>query len=112
MPSQIEIEILENINISNMEHVIGQLHKLNQLGVKIAIDDFGTGYSSLNYLERFPVDTIKLDQIFIKEIKEKSIKSPIISAIISIAQGLDLNLIAEGVETEFQSNYLQNLGCF
>jgi len=112
MPSQIEIEILENINISNMEHVINQLHKLNQLGVKIAIDDFGTGYSSLNYLERFPVDTIKLDQIFIKEIKEKSIKSPIISAIISIAQGLDLNLIAEGVETEFQSNYLQNLGCF
>lgn len=112
MPSQIEIEILENINISNMEHVISQLHKLNQLGVKIAIDDFGTGYSSLNYLERFPVDTIKLDQIFIKEIKEKSIKSPIISAIISIAQGLDLNLIAEGVETEFQSNYLQNLGCF
>jgi EAL domain-containing protein (putative c-di-GMP-specific phosphodiesterase class I) len=82
------------------------------LGVRVAIDDFGTGYSSLSYLKRFPIDTIKLDQSFVKEIKEDNFKFPIISAIISIAQGLNLNLIAEGVETEFQSHFLKKSGCF
>jgi diguanylate cyclase (GGDEF)-like protein/PAS domain S-box-containing protein len=110
--SQIEIEILENINIFDIEHLISQLQKLNRLGVRVAIDDFGTGYSSLAYLKRFPIDTIKLDQSFIKEIKEDNFKFPIISAIISIAQGLNLNLIAEGVETEFQSSFLKRSGCY
>ena len=110
--SQIEIEILENVNIFDLEHLISQLQKLNRLGVRVAIDDFGTGYSSLSYLKRFPIDTIKLDQSFVKEIKEDNFKFPIISAIISIAQGLNLNLIAEGVETEFQSHFLKKSGCF
>lgn len=109
--SQIEIEILENVNILDIEYLISQLQKLDRLGVRVAIDDFGTGYSSLAYLNRFPVDTIKLDQSFIKEIKEDNFKFPIILAIISIARGLNLNLIAEGVETEFQSNFLRRSGC-
>ncbi len=109
--SQIEIEILENVNVLDIEYLISQLRKLGRLGVRVAIDDFGTGYSSLAYLNRFPVDTIKLDQSFIKEIKEDNFKFPIILAIISIARGLNLNLIAEGVETEFQSNFLRRSGC-
>lgn len=111
-PSQIEIEILENVNIINMKHIIVQLKKLSKLGVKIAIDDFGTGYASLTYLKHFPIDTIKLDRSFVKEITEDNIQSPIILAIISIAKGLKLNLIAEGVETNFQSSFLKQEGCF
>ena len=111
-PGQIEIEILENFNIFNSKHIIDQLWQLRELGVKIAIDDFGTGYSSLNYLKHFPIDTIKLDQSFVGEIKEDSISLPILSAIISIAQELKLNLIAEGVETLYQSNYLKKHGCY
>lgn len=111
-PEQIEIEILENFNIFNSKHIIDQLWQLRELGVKIAIDDFGTGYSSLNYLKNFPIDTIKLDQSFVREIKEDNISMPILSAIISIAHELKLNLIAEGVETFYQSNYLRRHGCY
>lgn len=111
-PEQIEIEILENFNIFNSKHIIEQLCQLRELGVKIAIDDFGTGYSSLNYLKHFPIDTIKLDQSFVREIKEDNISLPILSAIISIAHELKLNLIAEGVETFYQSNYLRKHGCY
>ncbi|MDV6342464.1 bifunctional diguanylate cyclase/phosphodiesterase [Nitrosomonas sp. Is35] len=111
-PEQIEIEILENFNIFNSKHIIDQLWQLRKLGVKIAIDDFGTGYSSLNYLKHFPIDTIKLDQSFVREIKEDNISLPILSAIISIAHELKLNLIAEGVETFYQSNYLRKHGCY
>lgn len=111
-PEQIEIEVLENFNIFNSKHIIDQLWQLRELGVKIAIDDFGTGYSSLNYLKHLPIDTIKLDQSFVREIREDNISLPILSAIISIAQELKLNLIAEGVETFYQSNYLRKHGCY
>ena len=111
-PEQIEIEVLETFNIFNSKHVVDQLWQLREMGVKIAIDDFGTGYSSLNYLKHFPIDTIKLDQSFVREIREDNISLPILSAIISIAQELKLNLIAEGVETLYQSNYLKKHGCY
>lgn len=111
-PWQIEFEILENVNIFNSKHITEQLQQLRDLGFKIAIDDFGTGYSSLNYLKHFPINTIKLDQSFVREIKEDNISLPVLSAIISIAQELKLNLIAEGVETLYQSNYLKKHGCY
>jgi diguanylate cyclase (GGDEF)-like protein/PAS domain S-box-containing protein len=110
-PSQIEVEITENICIRNPQYAIEQLNKLCQLGVSVAIDDFGTGYSSLSYLHRFPIHTIKIDQSFVKEIHEEHGHYPVILAIISIARGLGLNLIAEGVETEVQSRYLKANGC-
>ena len=110
-PRQIEVEITENIGIRNPEHAIGQLNKLSELGVSIAIDDFGTGYSSLSYLQKFSIHTIKIDQSFVKEIHWENTHSPIIHAIISIAKGLGLNLIAEGVETETQARYLERAGC-
>ncbi|UVW30468.1 EAL domain-containing protein [Massilia sp. H6] len=110
-PSQIEVEITENICIRNPQYAIEQLNKLCQLGVSVAIDDFGTGYSSLSYLHRFPIHTVKIDQSFVKEIHEEGGHYPVILAIISIARGLGLNLIAEGVETEEQARYLRSNGC-
>jgi diguanylate cyclase (GGDEF)-like protein/PAS domain S-box-containing protein len=110
-PAQIEVEITENICIRNPQYAIEQLNKLCQLGVSVAIDDFGTGYSSLSYLHRFPIHTIKIDQSFVKEIHDENGHYPVILAIISIARGLGLHLIAEGVETEVQSRYLKANGC-
>ena len=110
-PAQIEVEITENICIRNPQYAIEQLNKLCQLGVSVAIDDFGTGYSSLAYLHRFPIHTIKIDQSFVKEIHDENGHYPVILAIISIARGLGLHLVAEGVETEVQARYLQTNGC-
>ena len=110
-PAQIEVEITENICIRNPQYAIDQLNKLCQLGVSVAIDDFGTGYSSLSYLHRFPIHTIKIDQSFVKEIHDEHGHYPVILAIISIARGLGLHLIAEGVETEVQARYLKANGC-
>lgn len=110
-PSQIEVEITENVCIRNPQYAIEQLNKLCRLGISIAIDDFGTGYSSLSYLHRFPVHTIKIDQSFVKEIQRDNGHFPVVMAIISIAHGLGLNLVAEGVETKTQARYLEQLGC-
>jgi diguanylate cyclase (GGDEF)-like protein/PAS domain S-box-containing protein len=110
-PAQIEVEITENICIRNPQYAIEQLNKLCQLGVSVAIDDFGTGYSSLAYLHRFPIHTIKIDQSFVKEIHDENGHYPVILAIISIARGLGLHLVAEGVETDVQARYLEANGC-
>ncbi len=110
-PSQIEVEVTENICIHNPQIVIEQLNKLCQIGVSVAIDDFGTGYSSLSYLHRFPIHTIKIDRSFVLEIQDDNSKCPVVLAIISIAKGLNLNLVAEGVETPVQARYLENSGC-
>ena len=110
-PSQMEVEITENICIRNPQRAIEQLNKLCQLGVSVAIDDFGTGYSSLSYLHRFPVHCIKIDQSFVNEVKSFNGHYPIILAIIAIAKGLGLKLVAEGVETEIQADYLTLSGC-
>jgi len=110
-PELIEVEITENICIRNPQHAIDQLNKLCQLGISVAIDDFGTGYSSLAYLHRFPIHTLKIDQSFVKEIQYEHGHFPVVLAIISIARGLGINLIAEGVETEMQAQYLESAGC-
>jgi diguanylate cyclase (GGDEF)-like protein/PAS domain S-box-containing protein len=110
-PSQIEVEVTENICIHNPQTAIEQLDKLCQLGVSVAIDDFGTGYSSLSYLHRFPIHTIKIDRSFVMEIQDDNSQFPVVLAIISIARGLGLNLVAEGVETAVQERYLENSGC-
>ena len=111
LPPQIEVEITENICIRNPQQAIDQLSKLCQLGVSVAIDDFGTGYSSLAYLHRFPIHTIKIDQSFIKEIQSENGHFPVVLAIIAIAKGLGLNVVAEGVETLIQAHYLEAAGC-
>jgi diguanylate cyclase (GGDEF)-like protein/PAS domain S-box-containing protein len=110
-PCQIEVEVTENICIRNPDAAISQLERLAQLGVRVAIDDFGTGYSSLSYLHRFPVHTLKIDRSFVVEIHDGNTQFPVVLAIIAIAKGLGLTLVAEGVETLTQLNYLANAGC-
>ena len=109
--NRIEVEITENISIRNPQYVVEQLNGLCQLGVSVAIDDFGTGYSSLAYLHRFPVRTVKIDQSFVREIQHARGHCPVVLAIISMASGLGMNLIAEGVETADQAQYLEQAGC-
>ncbi len=111
-PHQIEIEITENVFVADHKEIIEKLKSLNDQGIHITIDDFGTGYSSLSYLHQFPISTLKMDQSFINEINEHPKEACIVSAIISMAKGLNLNVVAEGVETESQYQYLRNLGCY
>jgi diguanylate cyclase (GGDEF)-like protein/PAS domain S-box-containing protein len=107
----LEIEITENPLLQDVSGVIDKMHRLRECGIRISIDDFGTHYSSLNYLRRIPINTIKIDQSFVHDLAEGQICSPIIPAIICIARGFGLNLVAEGVETDYQMKTLRDLGC-
>jgi diguanylate cyclase (GGDEF)-like protein/PAS domain S-box-containing protein len=106
-----EIEITENIFVGDRQKVTDCLLRISQKGIRIAIDDFGTQYSSLSYLRYLPVSTLKIDQSFVREIERVDDSSPIVRAIIAIAAGLGLNVVAEGVETEVQAEFLRSLGC-
>ncbi len=110
-PSRVKLEITENILMQDMEVVIPKLKQLRQLGVRIAIDDFGTGYSSLSYLQQFPIDTLKIDRSFVGDIRAEQGDASIINAIVAMARGLNLDLIAEGVENRTQLRYLRSQGC-
>jgi diguanylate cyclase (GGDEF)-like protein/PAS domain S-box-containing protein len=109
--AQFEVEITENIFVGDRQKVTDCLLRISQEGIRIAIDDFGTQYSSLSYLRYLPVSTLKIDQSFVREIEGVDDSSPIVRAIIAIALGLGLNVVAEGVETEMQSEFLSRLGC-
>jgi diguanylate cyclase (GGDEF)-like protein/PAS domain S-box-containing protein len=107
----LEIEITENTIMSDMDSVIQKLKALSKKGVFIAIDDFGTGYSSLSYLHKLPIHTLKIDRAFIKEVNMKHSGNSIINTIVAMARGLNLNVIAEGVESQQQLEYLQEIEC-
>jgi diguanylate cyclase (GGDEF)-like protein len=107
----LEIEITEGVAMEDVERSIRTLGALKEQGVKITIDDFGTGYSSLSYLKRFPVDTLKIDQSFVRNMTENENDAAITRAIIALAQSLRLRVIAEGVETEQQRRLLASYGC-
>ena len=108
---QIELEITENILMDKQERSIENMNKLDELGFRIAIDDFGTGYSSLSYLQRFKIDTLKIDRSFIKDLDTSTDNASITSAIIAMAHNLHLNIVAEGVETQQQLSFLQRHNC-
>ncbi|HFQ13840.1 MAG TPA: GGDEF domain-containing protein, partial [Gammaproteobacteria bacterium] len=110
-PEYLELELTESMLMRNTTATTAALNKLNQLGVRFAIDDFGTGYSSLNYLRRFPIETIKIDRTFIRDIIEDDDDRAICSAIIGMTRSLSLNVIAEGVETHEQIDFLKNRKC-
>jgi diguanylate cyclase (GGDEF)-like protein len=110
-PSLLELEITESVVMSNGESAVGVLEKLKSIGVQIAIDDFGTGYSSLAYLKRFPIDTLKVDRSFIRDIPADSGDMKITRAIIAMAHGLRLKVVAEGVETAEQLEFLDSQSC-
>jgi diguanylate cyclase (GGDEF)-like protein len=110
-PSLLELEITESVVMSNAEDAVGVLEKLKSIGVQIAIDDFGTGYSSLAYLKRFPIDILKVDRSFIRDIPADSGDMKITRAIIAMAHSLRLKVVAEGVETAAQLQFLRSQCC-
>ncbi|MBT2736646.1 EAL domain-containing protein [Bacillus sp. ISL-7] len=106
-----EIEITESILLNNSTEIIQSLKLLKSMGIAISIDDFGTGYSSLSYLRNLPIDTLKIDKSFIQDIHEDYANSEIPEAIINLARSLHLNVIAEGVEKEYQRDFLLSKNC-
>jgi EAL domain-containing protein (putative c-di-GMP-specific phosphodiesterase class I) len=109
-PAHLELEITESIAMQDIQDTIRQLQTLRTLGVRVSMDDFGTGYSSLGSLDEIPINALKIDQMFIRQSNLPS-KQAIISTIITIAQLLHLEVVAEGVETEEQIRFLQSRGC-
>ena len=110
-PEWIELEVTEGFVMKDLERSIAVMKRFRALGIEMSIDDFGTGYSSMAYLKRLPVDTLKIDQSFVRELPENSEDAAIVRTIIALAKGLNLKLIAEGVETEAQKRFLLAEGC-
>jgi diguanylate cyclase (GGDEF)-like protein/PAS domain S-box-containing protein len=112
LPCQaLDVEITENLMMRDVEPVINTIRRLRDSGVRVSIDDFGTRYASFGYLQKFSVTSLKVDQTFVRDLTAERPYSPIISAIVGIARGFDLHLVAEGVESPFQRDMLRTLGC-
>jgi diguanylate cyclase (GGDEF)-like protein/PAS domain S-box-containing protein len=107
----LEIEITESLVMADIEGAIRTMLELKRMGVRLSIDDFGTGYSSLAYLRRFPVDVLKIDRSFVRDLPGSEDGAALVAAIIELARGLHMRVIAEGVETEAQLDYLRPRGC-
>jgi EAL domain-containing protein (putative c-di-GMP-specific phosphodiesterase class I) len=110
-PEALELEITEGVLLDDHEHVAEELNSLRALGIKLALDDFGTGYSSLSYLKRFRFDLLKIDRSFIAGLPENPEDVSLAKAILAMAKGLDLRVVAEGVENHDQLNFLAQQGC-
>ena len=110
-PQNLEFEITENILMADNNEITNVLDNIASLGIKIALDDFGIGYSSLNRLKQLPIDTLKIDKYFISDIYNKSDKVTIVDIIITLARELSMNIIAEGIETQVQVDYLVSKHC-
>ena len=110
-PDRLELEITEGVLIEDFDRGLGLLRRLKALGVRISMDDFGSGYSSLSYLQAFPFDKIKIDRAFISNLDRNVQSAAIIRAVIGLARGLNVPVVAEGVETIEQLAFLANEGC-
>lgn len=110
-PAYLELEITEGVTMNNVEETVHIMNQIKDMGVMISIDDFGTGYSSLSYLKRFPLDKLKVDQSFMQDITTDANNAAIVRTIIGMGHSLRLNVIAEGVETSLQYEWLQQANC-
>ncbi len=110
-PQYLEVELTESAVMSNPEESIAILEQLSTMGVLVSVDDFGSGYSSMSYLRRFPIDKLKIDRVFINEIASRPEDASIVRAIVSLAHSLRLKVVAEGVETPAQLDFLKDVGC-
>jgi EAL domain-containing protein (putative c-di-GMP-specific phosphodiesterase class I) len=109
--TRLSVEVTESVAMQDLERSADTLRRLRDLGVTVAIDDFGTGYSSLSYLKRLPVDTVKLDRSFVRDIETNADDAAIASAVVAMAHSLKLRVVAEGVETDGQLAFLRSQGC-
>jgi EAL domain-containing protein (putative c-di-GMP-specific phosphodiesterase class I) len=107
----LELEVTEGQMIKEPEEIIEKLDKISDLGINISIDDFGTGYSSLSLLKRLPIHRLKIDRSFVNDVPKDAESAAIIKAIIALAKSLNLDLVAEGVETSVQKDFLIDNGC-
>ncbi|MFE8701610.1 EAL domain-containing protein [Cytobacillus sp. FJAT-54145] len=110
-PSFLKLELTENMIVNNIGETLKILNELKHIGIGVSIDDFGTGYSSLSYLKKFPIETIKIDRAFIKEIDYDRQDQAIVKAIIDMGRSLKLDIVAEGTERDRQIHYLREVGC-
>ena len=110
-PSLLELEITEGAVMANPEHAAKLLRAIRDMGVGLAIDDFGTGYSSLSYLKHFPLSTVKIDRSFINDLSQDADARALIDGIITLSHGLRMKVVAEGIETAAQLEYLRSHGC-
>jgi EAL domain-containing protein (putative c-di-GMP-specific phosphodiesterase class I) len=110
-PALLELEITESVLVARPESAVESVRALRDLGVRFSLDDFGTGYSSLGYLKHLPIDRIKVDRTFVAELGEDRAAESIVSAVVSLAHGLGIEVIAEGIETELQLDRAVALGC-
>ncbi|NEQ30232.1 MAG: EAL domain-containing protein, partial [Leptolyngbya sp. SIO4C5] len=106
----LELEVTESLAMNNVEQTLDLLQTLHRLGVTLALDDFGTGYSSLSYLRKFPFDILKIDRAFIKDVGSSSDAAALVKAIMALAGSLNLDLVAEGIETSTQLEFLATQG--
>ncbi len=111
-PRFLELEVTESLLIGNIDHTLSVLEAFHKGGITLALDDFGTGYSSLSYLRKFPFDILKIDRSFVKDMVHSSDAAEVVTAIVALAKGLRLGLIAEGVETEEQLNLIKAYDCY
>ena len=110
-PSDVELELTETFLLQAADSTATVLEALKDVGVQLALDDFGTGYASLSHLRRFPIDTLKIDRSFVRDITMDSDDASIVRAVISMGRSLDLKIVAEGVETSEQFDFLRQHGC-
>jgi EAL domain-containing protein (putative c-di-GMP-specific phosphodiesterase class I) len=110
-PAQLCLEITESLAMDDVDLTASILTRLHTLGVRLAIDDFGTGHSSLSYLARFPIDVVKIDQSFVRDIDRNQVKSAIVSAVVALSQAIGSTTLVEGVETQAQLDEVTRLGC-
>lgn len=109
--NSLELEITESLLVENLDDVVRILNAIHEMGIRIDIDDFGTGYSSMNYLKRFPIDVLKIDRLFIRDIPQDKDDVAIVEAILAMAESLGIAIVAEGIETEEQYDFLSKRVC-